>query len=139
MARRGLGSPDLSISMIEHTESEIGVLEEDEFIAIGLGGMVSGERADVLLSFGKNPDQQDLELGFDRLYFDYNQLGGYGLVKHIALIKDKTIKVILLERAKKCGVPDTELAFDLAKKIDPTSLDMLKSICSKSGTGLQIE
>jgi hypothetical protein len=123
--------------MIEHFESEIGIQNERDFVAVGLGGMANGERVDAMLQLAKNLDSQDHALGHDQLYFDYNQLGGYGLVQGITLEKRRLIKVFLSQKAKGCGVPDLELVFAFSDAIEPELATALEKICTDSSTEFQ--
>jgi hypothetical protein len=125
--------------MIEHSHSEIGVQEEDEFIAVGLSGIASGLKADAVLQHSKKPDAQDTQLGHDKLYFDYNQLGGYGIVGSVTIVGSRTIKVKTLEKANKYGIPDTELIFTFVEDVPTKVVEILRSICAESGTEISVE
>jgi len=124
--------------MIVHTEAEIGIYEEDDFTVIGLRGMTSGQHADLSLQLGRNLDQQDIQLGFDKLYIDYNQLGGYGLVKRVSLLNDTIIQITLdSDKARRCGIPDDELEFNFVERIESSSIDKLRLLCSSSDTAFE--
>jgi len=105
---------------------------------IALGGTISGQRADVSLQLGRNLDQQDIQLGFDKLYIDYNQLGGYGLVKRVSLLNDTIIQITLdSDKARRCGIPDDELEFNFVERIESSSIDKLRLLCSSSDTAFE--
>ena len=124
--------------MIEHSNAETGVSADEDSISLGLAGVALGQRAEAIASATRSPRAQDIRLGHDRLHFEYNGLGGYGIVSKITLVDDSVVNVTLdPELIHLCEITDPELVFRLHAPIDGEAKSMLEEICSRSRTPFQ--
>jgi len=107
-----------------------------------LAGSLSGQRIEAIFQISKEFDQQDIDLGHDNIYFDYNGLGGYGLIDSVAVsnLESPSISIRLnKEAADAADISASEIVFFFESAIEKDATKKLKEICKLSEIPFQAE
>lgn len=126
----------------EHFQSEIGLTEDEYSVSVGVAGSLSGQRFEAIVQISKELSQQDIGLGHDKSYFDYNGLGGYGLIDSVTVSNSENPSILIRldkEAAKEVGIPTNVIVFLFESAIDDNATEKLKEICKLSETSFQAE
>ncbi|HHB81713.1 MAG TPA: hypothetical protein ENK83_08245 [Aliiroseovarius sp.] len=108
-------------------------------MSIGLSGICDEHGFEIILQQIKQPDDQDIRLGHDKIYCQHDGLGGYGLVRSVSVVGGNCIELVFHEGAAgKCGFEQSKVVFEFAPHIDVAAFEAVRLMCRISGTKLLV-